>query len=224
MAIRKMKTSTISKGELLSELNSNSDLGIAYNQSSIILQTMDYREFLNWYADSTGTQLSLEETEHWDDDKEEYITAYAIVRRISGKVFGDPEHFDNEEDAKNEYYDALERRYMDDNGAGGIFYNNSEALARLQDDQDEWQELFEVKKYRIIQISGYTNANTCTLWFGGEIFTETSFNAEDFDHGDNAEKELDKCNAYIKKKEETEGWIEGYVTCWIDEHIEETEE
>lgn len=66
-------------------------------------------------------------------------------------------------------------------------------------------------------VSGFTNKNTATLWGGSKIETHTSFNAEDFDFGDKAEEELENCKRFIKDKEEKEGWMPGYVTCWIDE-------
>lgn len=81
-------------------------------------------------------------------------------------------------------------------------------------------------KTRTIQLAGYTNKNTAVLFFDGKIYECTSYDAADFDYGDDAEKALEECKAYIKRKEEEEGWIPGAVTCWIDEFEfdEETED
>lgn len=79
-------------------------------------------------------------------------------------------------------------------------------------------------KTRIIQLAGYTNSNTATLWFDGKVYTCTSFVAQDYDYGDQAEQALDECKAFIKHKEQSEGWIAGNVTCWISEDEIELEE
>lgn len=81
-----------------------------------------------------------------------------------------------------------------------------------------------MKTYRTIQVAGFTNKNTATLWDGREIITATSYDVEDFDFGADAEKELENCKNFIKKMEQEQGWIEGNVTCWIDEFTPEIEE
>jgi hypothetical protein len=75
-----------------------------------------------------------------------------------------------------------------------------------------------MKKYRIIELAGYTTKNQATLYFDGRIFESTSFDAKDFDYGDNAEKALEECRSFIKQKEEKEGWAPGAVTCYIGEY------
>lgn len=87
---------------------------------------------------------------------------------------------------------------------------------------DEKQK--KMKKHRIISVAGFTDKNTATLWDGSSIITATSFDTADFDFGDDAEKQLEYCKAFIKEREGIEGWIPGYVTCWIDEYEIETQE
>jgi len=65
-------------------------------------------------------------------------------------------------------YKRLEGRYNDDNGSGGIFYHNAEAIARVEDDNDEWQSLFEKEpQYMVIE---YTNDRTTSYLNGSGNF------------------------------------------------------
>lgn len=82
-----------------------------------------------------------------------------------------------------------------------------------------------MKKYRIIEIGGYSKEDATTLYFDGRIWESASFLAKDFDYGEKAEIALAECQYLIKQKEENEGWVPGAVTCWISEFdIEETEQ
>lgn len=136
------KITKFTAADLIEELHANNNLGIAYNQSGIPLQTMTFREFLTWYADATNIHLSIEDGTYYDEDHETEVDTCNLVERCSGKKLNSAQFF-SEEEARDAYYERLERRYNDDNGAGGIWYDNAEAIVRLEDDNDEWHELFE---------------------------------------------------------------------------------
>lgn len=129
-----------SKSELLDVLHAYNEQGIAFNQSGIPLQLMDYREFLNWYTDTGHTRITFEDIEKEDGGNDFYLyeRSGADNRRVYNKT-----KFETDKERLDEYYSALERRYHDDNGTGGIYYTNTAAIARLEDEKDEWQELFE---------------------------------------------------------------------------------
>lgn len=129
------------KSELIAELQADTDLGLAFNQSGIPLQVMTFREFLNWYADSGSYRLNFET--YGPENGEP--NCYCVVRRLSNGKYLDRQPFDTEAEAIDEYYKVMERRYNDDNGSGGIFYSNAEAIARLNDPKDEWQQLFHLE-------------------------------------------------------------------------------
>jgi coproporphyrinogen III oxidase len=128
------------KSELIAELQADSNKGIAFNQSGIPLQVMTFREFLTWYDDTGHDRYSVEAVNEYDEE-----SPYQLVRRLASGKFVDSEEFETEEEANDEYYEVMERRYNEDNGTGGIYYDNSEALARLNDAQDEWQQLFDIE-------------------------------------------------------------------------------
>jgi hypothetical protein len=130
------------KSELIAELQADSNKGIAFNQSGIPLQIMTYREFLNWYSDTGHDTLKVEPVENADE------MPFRLVRRLRGGRFVDAQRFDTEEQATDEYYKVMERRYNDDNGGGGIFYPNLQSLFRLQNNKDEWQSLFNEYPYQ----------------------------------------------------------------------------
>jgi hypothetical protein len=82
-----------------------------------------------------------------------------------------------------------------------------------------------MKKYRVIEIGGYSKESTTALYFDGKIFESATFFAKDFDYGEKAEAALEECKLFIKQKEENDGWVPDVVTCWISEFdIEEIEQ
>lgn len=72
--------------------------------------------------------------------------------------------------------------------------------------------------YKVIELSGYTNKNTASLYYMGKIETHTSFDAADYDYGDNAERALSECKALIETNEKSGEWIPGIVTAYISEY------
>lgn len=70
--------------------------------------------------------------------------------------------------------------------------------------------------YRTIRVTGFHDIYPA-FWDGHKINYYTSINIDAFDFGDRAEDEFEKCKAYIKSKEQNEGWIPGKVECFIDE-------
>jgi hypothetical protein len=132
---------THTKTDLLNALKEDNTLGIAFNQSGIPLQLMSFREFLDWYADTGRYRYSVDEYYNDDNEEDEYVLverSAADSRKILNRT-----QYDSLELAEEAYYYQLELKYRDDNGSGGIYYVNSEAIARLEDDKDEWHMLFE---------------------------------------------------------------------------------
>lgn len=159
---------TVTKSELLDILRADNEQGIAFNQSGIPLQVMTYREFLDWFANTGHDRYIIEEVEVYDEDQEEYVTKYHLNRTLSGGKYIGHEEYDTEDDARDEYYEVMERRYNDDNGSGGIFYPNAEAIARLEDDKDEWQSL--LAKEPLYMVIEYTTLNTTSYLNGVGTF------------------------------------------------------
>jgi len=135
------KITNFTAADLISELKENKELGIVYNQSGIPLQTMTYREFLEWYTDTTP-KLSVEPGTEYDEEHETEIDTYNLVTRTCGKMLSRVT-FHSEEEVTDAFYKRLEGRYNDDSGAGGIWYDNADAIVRLEDTNDEWHQLFE---------------------------------------------------------------------------------
>lgn len=80
-----------------------------------------------------------------------------------------------------------------------------------------------MKKFRYIELSGYTDKNTTTLWYNHEIFMTTSFDPADFDYAERAEEMLLAAQEHIRESEKINNWVPGVVTAWINEfEIEET--
>jgi hypothetical protein len=213
------------KNELLAELKANDKLGIAFNQSGTPLQTMTFHEFLQWYADCTPS-LSTESV--WNDDRGSYD--HCLVESVNGRVLSKTK-FDDESDCDQEYYDTLERRYNDDNGAGGIFYNNKEAIARLEDDNDEWQALLDKEPlYMVIQYTDrkgdlYMNA------FGEFGLREYAMYWSEKEAKDRMNAEIDKWTEInldrsgYDDKEQMRDYERRQVAKWYDiEEVEEDEE
>jgi hypothetical protein len=140
--LREKIMATYNKAEILDELKSNTQFGIAFNQSGQALRVMTFNEFLSWYADATSCHLSIEDGTEYDKEHDGEVETFSLVERVSGKKVNSVT-FHTDEEARNAFYERLERRYNDDNGAGGIWYDNSEAIVRIEDEQDEWQAFFE---------------------------------------------------------------------------------
>jgi hypothetical protein len=73
------------------------------------------------------------------------------------------------------------------------------------------------RTYRLINVSGYVDDNmpVTTLWDGEDIYYYCDFEFANFDFGEDAEKELARCNEYIKEREEAGDFQEGRVKAKI---------
>lgn len=133
------------KNELLETLRADKNIGLAYGQSGVILRAMDFREFLDWYSDC-GNDMDIEEEERYNEETDEDITVHVLTTRSrhdSRKVYN-TEVFDTEADATDAYYSVLEGRYQDDNGAGGVFYENETAIDDLE--AGKYDEYFQAEE------------------------------------------------------------------------------
>jgi hypothetical protein len=126
-----MKNS-INKSEVLEQLKSDVTLGIAYAQSGINCQIMTYREFLDWYRDAGTTRMEIKEI--YNDElacDETFLILHNNSKDRNYKEYS-RELFENYDLAKDKLYKYLENDFHSDNGAGGGFYENAEAIAGIE--------------------------------------------------------------------------------------------
>jgi hypothetical protein len=120
------------KSEALAQLALNPELGVTVRHG---VELMTYREFLDWYCDAGHERLTIEEQYNEEKDCDEYV----LVTRSaadSRKVYH-RETFSTYEEANAAYYAAMELKYNNDNGAGGIWLPASE-IDQL--DSEYWEE------------------------------------------------------------------------------------
>jgi len=108
----------MTRKEAITAIELNPELGICYGRSKGC-QLMIYREFLSWYDDTGITRVD------WIEDSDQEDVYWLIERTTYGKELNRIE-YESEEEVKDAYYEALERKYQDDNGAGGMWFPSVE--------------------------------------------------------------------------------------------------
>lgn len=108
----------MTRQEAISAIENKPELGICYGRSKGC-ELMEYQDFLDWYDDAGLTRIT-----YYEDDDQEGVY-WLIEKTTYGKLLSRTE-CENVEEAKRLYYEALERKYYDDNGAGGMWFPSVE--------------------------------------------------------------------------------------------------